>query len=562
MAEDVTGGLPADEPQIKATMPKTGGLSIAGQKGVSLNPTDSNEIRDRLMQMIQQREQAASGWGPIMEQAAVAAGGPGTFAQNLQAYNTNQRTKENELFNMRVGLAQLNTEEARIKQAQQQKAQDDAMFFSLLGVKPPQGGAAPVAGPQAGVTPVAGPQANAAPVAGPQAGAVPVAGPQAGAVPVSNVGQEPMAEIFALYRQDPKAAINKLIEMRKVDDVQKRLIAAGVQPGSEQWNTALFSNVAGPSAFIPHDVRGPGGTTQQTPFSAAGAVMGNKPPMAPAPVPVAAAPAPIAQPSAPVAAAPRPVTAPAPVTAAPVPAQASPFAPGSKEDLEWKQKMAGIPIAGATREAEEVAKNSAEEQKQHSADVKEALNNAMVSQSMQKDIRKADSLLGKLAGGGAQSAFFGLIDGGVQVGTLGSVNMPRFMDAVIKMDPKAKDPAVMDAYRRVAQDVEQLKLAYTRKVFQGQGSVTENERKLISTAVGDVNHMSPANLMRMAKATELEARNKMDQDRLWAQMKDAGVSWNQFKSSPELKDLQRQQFYRTAKTFGVANAVFPGDEQR
>ena len=122
MAENLTGGLEAVDPQIKATMPKTGGLTLAGQKGVSLNPTDSNEIRDRLMQMIQQREEARSGWGPIMEQAAVSAGGPGTFAQNLQAYNTGQRNKEKELFDMRVGLAQLNTEEARIKQAQDQAA--------------------------------------------------------------------------------------------------------------------------------------------------------------------------------------------------------------------------------------------------------------------------------------------------------------------------------------------------------------------------------------------------------------------------------------------------------
>jgi len=566
--EDTTGGLPSDEPQIKATMPKAGGLSLAGQKGVSLNPADSADIRDRLMQMIQQREQAASGWGPIMEQAAVSAGGPGTFATNLQNYNTNQRNKESELFNMRVGLAQLNTEDARIKQAQQEKAQNDAMFFSLLGVKPPQagaapvagpqGGAAPVAGPQVGAAPIAGPQGGAAPIAGPQGGAAPVAGPQAGAAPVSNVGQEPMAEIFALYRQDPKAAINKLIEMRKVDDVQKRLIAAGVQPGSDQWNTALFSNVAGASAFIPHDVRGPGGTTQQTPFSAAGAVMGNKPPAAPAPM--------AATQGAPIVTAPAPMAASVPAAtsmgAVPAPAQGGTLSPSSKEGLELQKERESIPIAAAKQEALKVAETAAKEQEQHSADVKEAQNNSMIAQSMQKDIRKADSLLGKLAGGGAQSAFFGLIDGGIQVGQLGSVNLPRFTEAVVKMDPKAKDPAVMDAYVRVAQNVEGLKLAYTRKVFQGQGSVTENERKLISTAVGDVNHMSPANLMRMAKATELEARNKMDQDRLWTQMKDAGVSWNQFKSSPELKEMQRQQFYRTAKAFRIDNAVYPGDEQR
>jgi hypothetical protein len=92
--------------------------------------------------------------------------------------------------------------------------------------------------------------------------------------------------------------------------------------------------------------------------------------------------------------------------------------------------------------------------------------------------------------------------------------------------------------------------------------VTENERKLIDTAVGNVNRMSPANLMRMAKATELEARNKMDQDRLWNDMKNAGMSWRQYKSSKELADMQRNQFYRTAKTFGITDAVYPGDPTR
>jgi hypothetical protein len=72
--------------------------------------------------------------------------------------------------------------------------------------------------------------------------------------------------------------------------------------------------------------------------------------------------------------------------------------------------------------------------------------------------------------------------------------------------------------------------------------------------------MSPANLMRMAKATELEARNKMDQDRLWAEMKGAGMSWSQYKSSKELADMQRNQFYRSAKTFGINDAKYPGDK--
>jgi hypothetical protein len=331
----------------------------------------------------------------------------------------------------------------------------------------------------------------------------------------------------------------------------------------------MFTNVVGASAFNPQDIRtpatatSPAGTMQTTPFNAASAIVGGgQRPPAPVAAPVGAV-TPAAPSMAPPASTAPASPAMAPVAAAPsAPAQRSPFPSGSKEDLDWQQKQANIPIAGATREAEKNAEVAAEQQKQHTMDVAEARNNSMIAQNMQKDIRQANSLLGKLAGGGAQSAFFGLIDQGIQVGQLGTISAPGFTEAVVKMDPKAKDPAVMDAYVRVAKDVEQLKLAYTRKVFQGQGAVTENERKLIDTAVGNVNRMSPANLMRMAKATEIEARNKVDQDRLWNDMKASGVSWSQYKSSKELADMQRNQFYRTAKTFGIKDAVYPGDPAR
>ena len=234
----------------------------------------------------------------------------------------------------------------------------------------------------------------------------------------------------------------------------------------------------------------------------------------------------------------------------------------AKKVLEQQAKEAEIPAAGTKREVEKLAETAAKEQEQHTADVKLAQRNGMIAQNMQKDIRQANTLLGKMAGGGAQSAFLGLVDQGIQMGNIGTVNVPGFAEFVVKMDPNARDPAVMDAYTRVAKDLEQLKLAYTRIAFKDQGAVTENERKLISTAVGDVNRTSPANLMRMAKATELEARNQMEQDALWSQMKAAGMSWSQYKSSQELKDTQRKQFYRTAKTFGINNAVYPGDPQR
>jgi len=418
----------------------------------------------------------------------------------------------------------------------------------------------------------------------PQGGMAPA--PQGGEAPApqarpSSISAPQMAMLQQMYA-DPSTraeAQKQYFALTKQDDIMRRLRAAGAPEGSPTWNAAMLTNVVGPTALNPQDVRTAGGDVQQSPLGAASALLGGSVPAPAALVaspPVAAAPAPQGGLPSAAGATPRPAAAPAPQgglpSTAPAPAAlaapalatginpATGFTYGSKQDLEELQKEAAVARAGRTREVEKVAETAAEDQKQHSADVKEAQNNAMIAQSMQKDIRTAGSLLGKLAGGGAQSAFFGLIDGGIQVGNMGSVNLPKFTEAVVKMDPNAKKPEIMDAYKRVAQDVEQLKLSYTAKVFKGQGAVTDFERRLIDTAVGDVNRMSPANLMRMAKATELEARNRMDQDRLWGQMKNAGIPWSQYKGSPELKEMQRQQFYRTAKTFGIKDAKYPGDQ--
>jgi hypothetical protein len=563
-----TGGLPL----VKGEMLGKSGLNVLGNKGVSLGADDSASIRDYLQQMINQRQSYKGSFEQGMDQMRSVLGDTqNQMAQNMQTQSTKERTNDQDVFNMRVNMAQLKTQEERLMQEKMQAAQNQLNFTNALraeqGLPPlpsaPQAGMAPA--PQAGMAPA--PQAGMAPA--PQAGAAPA--PQAGAAPAparpSNITATQMAMLQQMYA-DPSTraeAQKQFIALTKKDDIERRLESAGIVRGSPQWNQALALNVAGTGAFSPMDTRTSGGTIQTTPASEAGKFLGGPAAAPVAAAPVAAAPA-VAAPAAPAPVAPRPVaapvSAPAPVAAAPAPARRSPFTPGSKEDLAYQQEAARVELAGETKEAEKNAEAAAEEQKQHSLEVKEARTNAMTAQSMQKDIRTANSLLGKLAGGGAQSAFFGLIDQGIQVGQLGTINAPGFTEAVVKMDPKAKDPKVMDAYIRVAKDVEGLKLAYTRKVYEGQGAVSNTERELIKTAVGDVNRMSPANLMRMAKATELEARNKVDQDRLWSDMKNAGMSWRQYKSSKELADMQRNQFYRTAKTFGITDAVYPGDPAR
>ena len=551
MTEEVTGGLPTEEPVIKATQPKTGGLSIGASKGLSFNPEQSADIKARLLDMIAARESQKQNMFTNFAESLTPYAGPVEYrAQNVQAQDLRNQQREQDIMNMRLGIAQMDTEQERLAQAKAQKAKDDQMFFQLLGV-PSQGGKPSAQGAQgaAGTTP-----------------------------------SEPTAEIFALYRQDPKAALTKLIEMRKTGDIEKRLLAAGVKPGSEAWNAALFSNVAGSGAFVPHDVRGPGGTSQTTPLASATSTLRSN---APAPAPVSRQPAPVATP---VATTPAPVvTAPAPqvtpqaapqAVARPAPAQQvsgrtppagqpgsvivsdapTGFAPGSKEDLDVRADRAKAANEELKAEATAAGKATGDELQAFRTATESAPTSSQISQEMQKDIRTSGSLLGKLSQGGALSAVMGFVDKGIAAGTIGTINVPGFKEAVVKLDPTARDPKVMDAYSRVARNLEQLKLDYSRKVFKGQGAVSDNERKLIASAVGDADYTSPSNLMKIAKANELESRNQMDQDRLWSQMNKAGYSWRKFKDSPELADMKRNQFYRTAKTFGITDAKYPGDQ--
>ena len=548
-------------PLVKGEMLGKSGLNVLGNKGVALGMDDSASIRDYLQQMINQRQSYKGSFEQGMDQMRSVLGSTqNEMAQNMQAQSTKERTNDQDVFNMRVNMAQLKTQEDRLNQEKMQAAQNQLNFTNAMradqGLPPlpsaPQGGMPPA--PQGGMAPA--PQGGAAPA--PQGGMAPA--PQARP---SNISAPQMAMLQQMYA-DPSTrseAQKQYFALTKKDDIERRMESAGIVRGSPTWNQMLAVNVAGAGAFTPHDVRGVGGTGQQTPFGAVGAALGTPPAPSPAPAPVAA-PTAAVTPAAP-ATAPTAATAPAAPAITPVaPVQGGTLSASSKEGIELQKEKEAIPIAAARREAEKVAETMAKQQEQHSADVKLAQKNAIIAQNLQKDIRKADSLLGKMADGGVASAFLGMVDQGISAGRIGTINVPGFADFVVKMDPKAKTPEVMDAYARVAKDVEQLKLAYTRVAFENQGAVTENERKLIATAVGDVNRTSPANLMRMAKATELEARNQMEQDNLWSQMRNAGLSWSQFKSSQELKDTQRKQFYRTAKTFGINNAVYPGDPQR
>ena len=203
MEDESGGGLPTNETVIKETRPST--------KGVSLEAKQSAEIRAKLMQMIQAREAEKSGWGAIMERLAIS-GGPGTFQDRLAKYNTSQQAREEDIYNKRMGVAQLDTEQARLAQARAQAQQQTDQFKGMLG--------------------------------GPGDSAMGV--PPGAAAAYNALSPQEKQSFLALHNINPQAAISKLISRQaplKPTDFEQNL--ANI-PGlsAEQIQNLRLSNLA------------------------------------------------------------------------------------------------------------------------------------------------------------------------------------------------------------------------------------------------------------------------------------------------------------------------------
>ena len=154
------------------------------------------------------------------------------------------------------------------------------------------------------------------------------------------------------------------------------------------------------------------------------------------------------------------------------------------------------------------------------------------------------SALGRVLAEGIQTPF-------------GSVNIPSVNAVATQLDPEAakiRDPkkreARMTAANELARDFAYLQLNGS-KVLNGQGSVSDNERKLVASVVGDFTILTPKNVMYIAKTLELEAINAKEQKALWDAQSSRGVSWKDFKRSPEFKAQEEKQYRRTAHALGI-----------
>ena len=338
---------------------------------------------------------------------------------------------------------------------------------------------------------------------------------------------------------------------------------------------AVLTKFAGAAAFVPHDVRGVGGTGQGTPFGAATGIVGGAPVTAPAgPAAPAAAmprltpsPAPAAAPAgAPAAQAPQLTTpvppahpstfaAPPPAAPAAAPAQtqrvASPFAPGTKEDLEFQAANAKVPLEGGSEfakkvEAQNAVKASQVDTAYQSSGERITRFNDIKAVTEDPDMQQ---IFGKLAKRGFTPFALKQLESGInagQFGTLGIANLEHnLMEA-------GATPEQIQKLHRVEKSLGAAELDYAKTYLTGQGAVSDNERKLVKDAVGSVK--DPAKVLNM-QASVMSERAQFDNKigDLYDKYRTANgeyASFGRFMRSPDVKNIIAEHNGKLAKIIG------------
>jgi hypothetical protein len=181
--------------------------------------------------------------------------------------------------------------------------------------------------------------------------------------------------------------------------------------------------------------------------------------------------------------------------------------PGSKEAAAYFAKAAEVPLAGGTEFAKETEKAnavkatqvdtaglSAGERKVRFNDIKE------ITEDPEMQV-----IFGKLAKKGLTPFVLKQLESGVnagQFGTMGVGNLERNL-----MEAGATKEQILKLHK-VEKHLGMAELDYAKTYLTGQGAVSDNERKLVKDAVGNVK--DPATVLRM-QASVMAERAEFDE---------------------------------------------------
>lgn len=531
-------------------------FSIMGSKVGALSPDQSGDIKAKLLEMIAAREAEKKGLGYMSENLMQFAGPAENWAANRQAVNETRKNRENDIMAMRLGIANMESEQQRIAQQRAQDAQDQAMMMQAMGLTPPPAAAAPAAAPVAAAAPAAAAEGQPAAAAEGQPAGMPPELTKAGATPftaglAATLSPQQKVGIMGQFRENKSQGWKAFLEAVKPTDLQRELGALGLP--QETVNGLIIAAKSG-DAFKPVSVVNPQ-TGYKEEISLIDLINRKAPtggrPAAPA------APAAVAQPAAPAAvqpAAPAAVAQPAAASTAAVntPSRA-PF--GSEE---WRKEQAAKAEADIAIQKQAIEARGTEDAKQTTA-LQTAVDKAsermpQIDRSIEM-LDKHGEVFGKLMKPTTVSAVMNAASQGIPLGPLGNVNLPWVNEVGIQMSPYArKHPEAIEAWNTVNSTVKQVLGDYTAITNKGQGAVSNQERGLYAAAVGDPEKLTAASLKTRLQATRIGYQHSLEVNDAWGDAQKKGMrSFAEFKQSPEYKDLAKRQYYETAKALNVTN---------
>jgi hypothetical protein len=170
-------------------------------------------------------------------------------------------------------------------------------------------------------------------------------------------------------------------------------------------------------------------------------------------------------------------------------------------------------------------------------------------------LKSSPNYFGVFARPGVVSAIGGFIEQGLRT-PQGTIDLPGFRESITKLMPNVRQQD-LDNVVLAAAELAEIELNFSRMYFQGQGAVTENERKIVRAIPGSVSN-SPRVLR--ARMELLRDRAQYDIDvadafRNW-QERNIGRSYLEFERESQLyKDIKKDFDQKAAKIFNGLPAM-------
>ena len=578
-----------DLPVGKAAVTKNSPYSLP----TSTSPTGVDPgILKRMEQMIAERDaQKGSLLESMKDASAWWSGGMAGPSEALRARATEREGNEATTFGMRRDIAQY-------KVAQEQAKNMARNFF---GANP----ASPLA---AGTTQPTGTANAPSAAAGPAAGTSITTQTNGGMLDLVRDPDYKQALAFKGQTDLPGAIKDVqayLAQNAKDPEIVKkvRIMVANNMIDPKLVPTIMLTEAVGSGAMIPHDVRGPGGTGQSTPFATAAGIVKNNarvptavaptgmnapvaPPVAPVAPPVAPVAPPVARPpvvsappvaTAPVVAATTPMAKPPVITApitAPVTAPVAPpvapvapisepplvpknivtgFNPGSKEDLETKAKFATQNIENKGEQQKPIEKGAGESAVTLTNAAGKAKDNIQQYDMAEAILRQYPKAFGISQDGSVTAMLSQLIGPGVQVPIVGTLKAPGLEEArAQKLGPKALAArATFDTLSsRFATDYANQNLT-----GEGRGTLSNADLKMAGVAKGLSKDVPAAANLIFAVLNRENEQMILERGKAWTnyqqQMRNAGYQpdFNRFRETEAYTTAMDKKEARIAKRF-------------